>query len=67
MTKTELARLLNVSRHMVYKLRDQGMPISSLELAQSWRNRCLNQRKMKSWKAMVTEVKRKNRPWLAAN
>lgn len=65
MSKAELARSLGVSRQMIYKLMAKGMPIDSLESAQNWRNRNLNQRKTKSWKAFVTEVRRINRPWLA--
>lgn len=67
MTVSELARRLNISRQMVYRLKAKGMPVDDLESAQSWRNRCLNQRKTKSWKVFVAGVKRKNRPWLAAN
>lgn len=66
-TKTELAKLLNISRRMVYKLRNKGMPTSGLEAAQIWRDHHLNPRRTKSWKDFVTEVKRINRPWLENN
>ena len=64
MSKSELARNIGISRQMIYKLMAKGMPIDDLESALAWRKHHLNPRKTKSWKAMVTEVKRKNRPWL---
>ncbi|MBA3756574.1 MAG: hypothetical protein H0X02_10250 [Nitrosomonas sp.] len=39
MQKTELARSLGISRQMVYKLRDKGMPIDNLLSAIAWRKR----------------------------
>lgn len=42
MNKSELARSLNISRQMVYKLAKQGMPTDSLESALAWRKRMLH-------------------------
>lgn len=42
MNKTQLARDLGISRRMVYKLIDKGMPISSLLAAQDWRQKNIN-------------------------
>ena len=53
MTKTELARLLGISRRMVYKLRSRGMPTDSVETANLWRDRYLNPRYRKEFKAKV--------------
>lgn len=64
MTKAELARRLNISRQMIYKLMAKGMPIDSLKSAQVWRDHHLNQRRIKQWRAMLSEVRRKNRSWL---
>lgn len=42
MKKTELARGLDISRQMVCKLMDKGMPTHSLESALTWRKRHIN-------------------------
>ena len=42
MKKTELARGLGISRQMVYKLMDKGMPADSLESAIAWRRSNIN-------------------------
>ena len=42
MNITELARRLDISRQMVYKLAKQGMPVTSLEAAIVWRKRMLH-------------------------
>ena len=42
MNISALARSLDLSRQMVYKLRDKGMPIDNIESANEWRNRNIN-------------------------
>ena len=42
MNKSELARSLDISRQMVYKLEKQGMPTNSLEAALTWRKKMLH-------------------------
>lgn len=42
MKKTQLARDLGISRQIVYRLRDKGMPVDSLEAARDWRKRHIN-------------------------
>jgi hypothetical protein len=36
---TDLARSLGISRQMVYKLRDKGMPTDNVQVAVEWRKR----------------------------
>ena len=42
MNISALARSLGLSRQMVYKLANQGMPIDTLESAVAWRNKNIN-------------------------
>ncbi len=42
MNISALARSLGLSRQMVYKLRDKGMPIHSIESASLWRKKNIN-------------------------
>ncbi|WP_430233943.1 hypothetical protein [Nitrosomonas communis] len=42
MTKTELAKELGISRRMLYKLIDRGMPADSVEAAIKWRQQNLD-------------------------
>lgn len=48
MNISALARSLNLSRQMVYKLAKQGMPVDSLEAAIDWRRRKLHPFQTKS-------------------
>lgn len=41
MNKAQLAKELGISRQMVYKLIDKGMPTDSVESAKQWRDRYL--------------------------
>lgn len=42
MTKTELAKLLGVSRAIVHRLEKRGMPVDNLQAAISWRSKNLD-------------------------
>jgi len=42
MNKTQLAHGLGISRRMVYKLMEKGMPTDSLQAAQEWRQKNIN-------------------------
>lgn len=42
MNKSELARSLNISRQMLYKLEKRGMPTNNLEAALVWRKKTLH-------------------------
>jgi len=42
MNKSDLARSLNISLQMVYKLEMQGMPTESVESALAWRKKMLH-------------------------
>lgn len=42
MNKSELARSLNISRQMVYKLEKQGMPTDDVQSALAWRKKMLH-------------------------
>lgn len=42
MNKTQLALNLGISRRMVYKLMNKGMPTDSLQAAQDWRKKNIN-------------------------
>lgn len=42
MKKTELARSLGISRQMVYRLMNKGMPADNLETALNWRRHNIN-------------------------
>lgn len=64
MNKSELARNLGISRQAIYKLMKRGMPVDDLEAAQVWRDHHLNQRRTKQWRAMLSEVRKANRPWV---
>ena len=57
MNKTELARLLGVSRQMIYKLIDQGMPIDSVESAKQWRRKALNPLRTKYYRAGLMQAR----------
>ena len=48
MNISALARSLNLSRQMVYKLAKQGMPVDSLEAAIAWRRKTLHPFQTKS-------------------
>lgn len=48
MNITDLARSLGLSRQMVYKLRDKGMPIDNIESANEWRRTSINPFRSKS-------------------
>ena len=39
MNMSALARVLNISRQMLYKHKAQGMPINSIEAAVAWRQK----------------------------
>ena len=57
MNKTELARLLGVSRQMIYKLIDQGMPADSVESAELWRRKTLNPLKTKYYRTGLMQAR----------
>ena len=61
MNKTELARALGISRQMIYKLIDQGMPIDSVESAKQWRKMNLNPYRTKQYRLGLMQARIKVR------
>ena len=57
MNKTDLARALGISRQMIYKLIDQGMPANSVESARQWRKMNLNPYRTKQYRVGLTEAR----------
>ncbi len=61
MNKSKLARDLGISRTMLYRLIDRGIPIDSLEAAKEWRRLNLDPMQTKGWRIDGnTGVKRKS-------
>ena len=56
MNKTELARALGISRQMVYKLINQGMPVDSVDSAKQWRKKILNPYKTKEYRVGLMQA-----------
>jgi hypothetical protein len=50
LTMTALARALGISRTMLYRLRDRGMPTYSVEAATAWRRRNLDPGRTKRYR-----------------
>jgi hypothetical protein len=50
MNKTELAKTLGISRQMLYKLLNQGMPVNDLQAAIDWREKTLNYYRTKEYR-----------------
>ena len=51
LTQSKLAKLWGVSRVSVHKMTKKGMPLDSIEAAESWRDQNAEQRKVKGGKA----------------
>jgi type IV secretory pathway VirB10-like protein len=51
LTQSKLAKLWGVSRVSVHKMTKKGMPLDSIEAAESWRDQNAEQRKIKGGKA----------------
>ena len=50
MSKSQLARKLGISRTMLYRLINRGMPTGSVEAARKWRQYHLDTMQTKEWR-----------------
>ena len=56
MNISALARSLDLSRQMVYKLRDKGMPIDNIESANEWRKSNINPFRSKALRLSLIHI-----------
>ena len=59
MNKTELSQALGISRQMIYKLSEKGMPVDSVETAKQWRKKILNPYKTKEYRVALMRARNK--------
>lgn len=59
MNRTELAKTLGISRQMLYKLLNQGMPGDDLQATIDWRKRNLNYYRTKECRIGLMEARKR--------